>query len=228
MPLTKSWKRFFLVASLLSLAAGIVIIVSPSYRNLAFLFFYSIPSNSVIPIPHEPALILLGKYYTPLLVAFVAVTGALLACFLDYKAIHYAFSNSKIAKIRESDVYKGAVHYFLKAPFFAILIAALAPFVPFYIFRVLSPSSGYPFKRYIVAVFLGRLPRYYMFALLGTSLSIPSLVMVGGGILCICIYLGTRVKRHLAAKPRQVIQPQPKSPKIQPEEIQLEEVRYGA
>jgi membrane protein YqaA with SNARE-associated domain len=224
MPLTRGWKQFFLVAGSLSLIAGIVAVALPSYRNLAFLFFYSIPSNSVIPVPHEPAIILLGKYYPPVLVAFVAVLGTMLACFLDYKTIKYAFSNARVSKIRESDVYKGAVHYFLKAPFFAILVAALAPFIPFYIFRVLSPSSGYPFKRYVVAVFFGRLPRYYLFALLGTSLSIPSLVMVGGGIFFLCIYLGTRVKRHLAANPRQIIQSLPKPPEIPMEEIQLEEV----
>jgi uncharacterized membrane protein YdjX (TVP38/TMEM64 family) len=143
---------------------------------------------------------------------------------LDYKAVNFAFCNSRVAKIRESDVYKGAVHYFLKAPFFAILIAALAPFIPFYIFRVLSPSSGYPFKRYVAAVFFGRLPRYYLFALLGTSLSIPGLVMVGGGILFICIYLGTRVRRHLAAKPRQIIQAMPNPPENPLEEIKMEEV----
>ena len=226
MKLNRDWKRFLLVAGGLSVLAGCTAYLFPAYRNLTLLFFYSIPSNSVVPVPHEPAMIFFGKLYSPLLVAFVAVVGTLLACFLDYQAINFAFQNEKINKIRQSDVYRGAIYYFLKAPFLAVLIAALAPFIPFYIFRVLSPTSGYPLKRYMAAVFFGRLPRYYLFALMGTALTLPNLILVGGGIFCICAYLCTRVKKHLATRTSRI--PERTGLHLETlglEEIQLEEAR---
>jgi len=73
---------------------------------------------------------------------YKAALGAVVPCFLDYKAINFAFEARKLRKIRESDVYRGACHYFLKAPFAVIFTAALVPIIPFYIFRVLSPTSG--------------------------------------------------------------------------------------
>ncbi len=200
----RDWQRFFRILGTLLLAAAFVAIFLPSYRNLTFLFLYSIPANSVIPVPHEPGIIFLGRFYPPHLVAIVAAVGTLIACFLDYQAVNFAFQARKFRKIRESDVYQGAVHYFLKAPFACILTAAFAPPIPFYIFRVLSPTSGYPLRRYMLAVFLGRLPRYYLFALMGSALNPPGLILVGGGLLLLWAFLYSSIKRHLAARERVV------------------------
>ena len=210
MMLTNGWRTYATVAGGLSLGLLVAAWALPEYRSLALLFFYSIPANSVVPVPHEPAMMWFGRYYHPLLVAFVAATGTALACFPDYRAVNFAFRHTRIQKIRRSDAYKGAVSYFLSAPFVCVLIAAFAPFIPFYIFRVLSPSSGYPLRRYTLAVFCGRLPRYYLFALMGTALTIPNLILVGGGILLICAYLCTRVKRHMAN--RALSEPDPAGP----------------
>lgn len=204
MALNRDWQRFLRILGVLFLAAAFVAIFLPSCRNLIFLFLYSIPANSVIPVPHEPGMVFFGRFYPPHLVAIVAVAGTLIACFLDYQAVNFAFQARKFRKIRESDVYQGAVHYFLKAPFACILIAAFAPPIPFYIFRVLSPTSGYPLRRYMLAVFLGRLPRYYLFALMGSALNPPGLILVGGGLLLLCALLYSSVKRHLAARHREV------------------------
>ena len=94
------------------------------------------------------------------------------------------------------------MYYFLKAPFFCIWIAALAPFIPFYIFRILSPTSGYPIKRYMSAVFLGRLPRYYVFAFMGSALLPARLLIVCALILLACIGLYLIVRNHLVHRGR--------------------------
>ena len=155
MKMSKGWKRFLCAAVGVFSAAGVAGLLLPDYRDLSLLFFYSIPSNSFIPFPHEPALVYFGRSYHPAVAALAAVAGTMIACFVDYRAVNFAFRNARIRRTRESDVYKGAVYYFLKAPFFAIWFAALVPFIPFYIFRILSPASGYPLHRYVVAVFFG-------------------------------------------------------------------------
>ena len=206
MKISKGWKAFLGASAGLFTVAGIAALLLPDYRNLSFLFFYSIPANSFVPFPHEPALVYFGRSYHPVVVAFAAVAGTMIACFVDYRAMKFAFQIPRIRRTRESDVYKGAVHYFRKAPFFAIWFAALVPFIPFYIFRILSPASGYPLHRYVVAVFLGRFPRYLIFVLIGNMLNLTNLMLAGGAVFFICVLLGSRVKAAFATRHRRAEQ----------------------
>lgn len=203
MRLNKDWRIYLLSLVPLLLAAGATACFLPDYRNLILLLLYSAPSNSFIAIPHEPAVVLFGRFYAPELVAFAAVVGTMIPCFVDYKAINFAFQAEKLRKIRQSKTYGKIVHYFLKAPFICIFVAALMPFVPFYPFRVLSPTSGYPLSRYMMAVFAGRLPRYYLFALVGT-LEILPLLVVGSVMLIVCLLFYRVVQNHLTLRPEDV------------------------
>ena len=125
--LNRDWRRFLIVFGGVSLLVGLAALALPEYRSLAILFFYSIPGNSVIPVPHEPGMIYFGQFYHPAVVALVATGGTLLACFIDYQAINRAFQARRFRQIRNTYVYQGAIGYFLKAPFFAVFIAAIAP-----------------------------------------------------------------------------------------------------
>jgi len=194
----KPWWRYLIILGGLVLATGLTATLLPAYRQAVLLFWFTSISNSLIPAPYEAGLLYFAQFYPPLLTAMVAAVATLVPCFLDYRAIHSAFQTRRLRRIRKSDAYQGAVHYFLKAPFLAITLAAFAPFIPFYIFRVLSPTSGYPLKRYMAAVFIGRLPRYTLFALMGYSLIPSKLIPIAGAVLIVCLYLCFRVKRHLA------------------------------
>ncbi len=196
----QGWRRFLTIVGPLVLLAVPIAIYVPQYRNLAYLFWFTIASNSVIPSPYEAVMMYLGRNDAPSIVALVAALGTLIPCFIDYKAITFAFQSKRLQKVRESEYYKGVVYYFLKAPFLCIIATALAPFIPFYPIRVLSPTSGYPLKRYMLAVFIGRLPRYYMFAYMGSSLIPSSLALVGGAIIVACFILYSLVKRHVVSR----------------------------
>ena len=198
----KDWKRYLRIMLPISVGLIALAVALPEWRGLVYLFFYAIPANSFIPVPHELGMIYFGQYYDPALVALVAAFGTIAVCFIDYRAVTAAFQLEKLRKVRNSEVYKGAIHYFLKAPFVSVLVAAAAPFIPFYIFRVLSPTAGYSLRRYMLAVFLGRLPRYYLFALMGSTLSTPNLAIALVLIVAVCALLYTRVSKHLAGKSR--------------------------
>ncbi|MCZ6635255.1 MAG: VTT domain-containing protein [bacterium] len=195
-----AWRRFFLIAGPVILAAALIVAFVPAHRNLAGLFLFTIVSNTVVPMPYEPIMIYMGMLHPPFWAALAAALGNLIACFLDYRAINYAFQHRRLQKIRDSEVYRSTVHHFLKLPFLSILVAAFAPFIPFYIFRVLSPTSGYPLRRYMGAVFLGRLPRYYLFAFMGSVLIPSKLLAASAIILIVCVGLYLLVQRHLIAK----------------------------
>ena len=201
MRFSRNWHKFLIYAGPFIACAGLTIFFLPEYRNLALLFLFTIISNSVVPMPYEPVMVVMGALFPPLLVATAAACGNVIACFLDYEIIVRAFRYPRLQRVRESDMYQGAVHYFLKAPFLCILAAAFAPFIPFYIFRVLSPTSGYPLKRYMTAVFVGRLPRYYLFAFMGSVLP-ARLLVVCALLLLACVGLYLLVRHHLVARGR--------------------------
>ena len=202
MKLNRDWRLFLTILGGIATVCVPAVFLFPSYRNLVVLFLCSIPTNSVVGLPNEPITVLFGRYYVPHLVAIVAALGAVVPCFLDYKAINFAFEAKRLRRIRESDVYQGACQYFLKAPFAVIFTAALVPIIPFYIFRVLSPTAGYPLRRYMPAVFLGRMPRYYLFALMGTTFGTPDLIIFGACLVLLCLFFYRRVKDHLAEHSR--------------------------
>lgn len=195
--MNNDWKRYLAIVGPISLAAITLGVFVPELRQLVLLFFYSIPANSFVPVPHELGMIYFGQYYAPSIVALVAAAGTVLVCFIDYQAMNFAFGLKHLRRVKDSDIYRGAVQYFLKAPFFSLVVAAALPFIPFYIFRVLSPTAGYPLRKYMWAIFLGRLPRYYVFALMGATLDLPNLTVALVLILGVCWMLYRRVSSHL-------------------------------
>ena len=199
-----TWRRFALFAGPFILAAILIASLIPEYRNLALLFLFTIVSNSVIPMPYEPVMVVMGALYAPLLAATVAACGNVIACFIDYKAIRFALGHKSLQKMQKSDQYQGAVHYFLKAPFICVLVAAFAPFIPFYIFRVLSPTSDYPLRKYMTAGFLGRWPRYFLFAYLGSAMLPARLLIICALLFLACVGLYLLVRHHLVARGRVV------------------------
>ena len=59
--------------------------------------------------------------------------------------------------------------------------------------RVLAPASGYPFHRYLIALMLGRLPRFYAVAWLGHTFPVPTWALVLLFVVLIgSLYLGGR------------------------------------
>ena len=197
MQMNNRWIKYLVVVVPIFLAAITLGIFVPEWRRLVLLFFYSMPANSFVPVPHEIGMIYFGQYYAPSLVALVAAAGTVLVCFIDYEAMNFAFGLKHLRRVKESDIYRGAMQYFLRAPFFSLVLAAAMPFIPFYIFRVLSPTAGYPLRKYMLAVFVGRLPRYYVFALMGATLNLPDLTIAVVVILCACWPLYRRVRSHL-------------------------------
>ena len=202
MLMSNDWKKYLAIVAPISIAAISLGVWVPELRQLVLLFFYSIPANSFVPVPHELGMIYFGQYCAPSLVALVAAAGTVMVCFIDYQAMNFAFGLKHLKRVKESEVYRGAIQYFLKARFISLVIAAAAPFIPFYLFRVLSPTAGYPLQKYMLAIFIGRLPRYYVFALMGATLALPNLTMAIVLILGTCWLLYRRVSRHLVGVAR--------------------------
>jgi membrane protein YqaA with SNARE-associated domain len=150
----------------------------PQYSKLFFLFLYSIPGQFIVAvIPHEPIIFYFSKYFSPLSVTLVTLLGTLFAEYLNYMLVKMFFKIPKIDDLRNHRTFKNATHYFLKLPFVSLVIAAITP-VPFYPFRIIAPASEYPLTKYLLALIVGRTPRFYILAYFGYSISLPNEVII--------------------------------------------------
>lgn len=144
----------------------------PEQWKLALLYLFSIPSNSFIPIPHEPGLLYFSGFLPVLPVSLTGVAGACVAGCIDYFALSWFLSLSRLKPMTRHYSYQFAIQSFSKFPFLTVLLFSLLP-LPYYPIRVLAAGSRYPLPKYLTALALGKWPRYYIVALTGAYLKIP-------------------------------------------------------
>ncbi len=150
----------------------------PQYSKLFILFLYSIPGQFIVAIiPHEPIIFYFSKYFSPLSVTLVTLLGTLFAEYLNYMLVKLFFKIPKVDDLRKHRTFKKATHYFLRLPFVSLVIAAFTP-VPFYPFRIIAPASEYSLKKYLLALTVGRTPRFYILAYFGYSIPLPNEIII--------------------------------------------------
>ena len=155
-------------------------ILYPEWWQLVGYFWYSIPGNSFVYLPHEPAVVYAGALYDAWVVAVVGGVATMIAAIVDYFVVKKVFELGRVAPVKQTAIYKTAVRYFNLRPWATIAVFAVSP-LPYYPIRLLAPSSGYPLWRYVSAYTLGRIPRYYLLAMGGAWVPVPTkyiLVMV--------------------------------------------------
>jgi membrane protein YqaA with SNARE-associated domain len=136
------------------------------------LFLYCFPSEFLIaPVPHEPVLIYFGRILSPLTVALYSVAGTVLVEALNYHATSFVTDTQPMRRLARARWLRRMVTLFERWPFATLVLGGLAP-LPFYPFRFLVTLTRYPISRYLLAIFVSRLPRFYLIALFGALLPI--------------------------------------------------------
>jgi membrane protein YqaA with SNARE-associated domain len=190
------WWRAFVVALALYAALGLVVLAfAPDLAGIFLLGAYCIPSNSIVPVPHEPGVLYFAKYYDPIWIALAATAGSVIATFADYAVVGHAVDHPVFAGTRESRVFRWALRTMRRAPFAIVVLFSFTP-LPISVIRILAPASGYPITRYIAAQVVGRLPRFYALAWLGSAILIPGWALLA--LLCasvLLLYASSRSRR---------------------------------
>ncbi len=188
-------KKFYISTSLMIAAVVLVFSwdkITISLHPLFYIFIYSIPSNTAISVfPHEPVLVYLGRFNTPLLLATAASLGTILAGILDYYVFVPLFSHRALNNLKSTKGYQTAIRRFNYQPFLALTIAAFGP-LPFFIFKFIAFAAFYPLYKFLIAKILGRFPRYYLLAMVGEILQVPVWILVAifAGMLSIYLIKG--------------------------------------
>ena len=178
---------WILVATLVGALACTLLsaILYSHWWELTLYFWYAIPSNTFIHLPHEPAAIYAGTIYAPWLVAAVGSLATVFASSVDYFAIKKVFELRRFASLKQTRFYRMAVRWFGWQPWPTIVFFAFTP-IPFDPVRVLAPSSNYPFGKYVTANVTGRVFLYYLLAVGGGWLPVSSTYLILIGV-CIAI-----------------------------------------
>ncbi|MBD3232136.1 MAG: hypothetical protein GF315_00265 [candidate division Zixibacteria bacterium] len=150
-----------------------------AFNPLLTIFFYSIPSNCAVALfPHEPVLVKFGKTINLWHLATAASLGTIVAAIIDYQFFTPILNLSYSRKYKSHQVYKAAHKWFYKSPFLSLVVASFSP-IPFYPFKLMVYASKYSFARYLIAISIGRFPRYYILGLAGYTFRIPDWIIIG-------------------------------------------------
>ena len=170
---------FLLLIIFSALVSVLLWIFKPDLRGIVWLYIYSIPSHVYISfLPHEPVLLYYGKEFNLFAAVTAATLGTLIAGFIDYETLTPLLKLKKVKKFYyDKNLYKKAVNLFYKFPFSMIVFAAFTP-IPYYPFKFLSIASEYPLKKYLLALGVGRAPRYFLLIWLGYTFKIPNWLLI--------------------------------------------------
>ncbi|MCH8205400.1 MAG: VTT domain-containing protein [Chloroflexi bacterium] len=156
-----------------AVAALVVSLAAPHYLLLVWFSFYTSVSNFFIPwLPLRPMILLFGTLFAPWLIAILGGVATAWVEYFNYRMLGRVLTVDRIRAATEKRPYQFAERWFKKFPFWIIVFTGFTP-VPYAPFRVFAVSSKYPIDRYIVAVLVGRTPRYFLWALLGAAIDLP-------------------------------------------------------
>ncbi len=190
-------------------AAGLVLVaytLFPQWGELtvymAIMFFTASPAGTFLPSASEPVLMAFGKLYRPVLLATLAVPGIALAEWVNYRVFGAVLHTRRLTSLREARLVQRATSWFSVQPFWTVVVCALTP-VPFWTARTCAVLAGYPLWRFTVATVLGRFPRVFLIALVGSALPFtPQQIAITGVLLIglVALVLTSHKRRSIRAQ----------------------------
>jgi len=177
------WRAFLLALAAYAVLGMLVLAFVPDFAGVFLLGAYCIPANSVIPFPHEPALLYFAKFYHPFWCALAGTIGSLIACYADYAMVGAAMKHRALKSTRESRLFQWSTKWMRRYPFAITVLFSFLP-LPISIVRILAPAVDYSVRRYMVAQIVGRFPRFYILAYIGHTFAIPTwaIILLGMGL----------------------------------------------
>ncbi len=183
--LPRSWDPMMYSCLVAGVATVLACSVFPTCTELAvftwLMFFTSGPTSTFLPSASEPLLMAFGKLYPPLALAGLGVVGIALVEWVNYRVFGAVMHTDSLTRVRSARLTRRITACFAIQPFVTTAVAALTP-MPFWVVRICGVLAQYPMPRFILATAIGRFPRIWLFAFLGTALPLSgSAILLGGG-----------------------------------------------
>jgi membrane protein YqaA with SNARE-associated domain len=139
------------------------------------------PLSPFLPATYEPVLLAAGQRYSP---ATLAVAGAVASTAVEwgnYVLYQRLLRLRPCARMLQTRGARRLHGWFSRWPFYTVWMAILSP-APDWAARLLAAQAAYPARRYLLAVFLARVPRFWFLAALGAALR-PALWILAAVVL---------------------------------------------
>jgi membrane protein YqaA with SNARE-associated domain len=127
------------------------------------------PASPFLPATYEPILILFGRLHAPLLLAVIGTAANLTAEYFNYQLFSEILAKRALDQLTQHRRSRWLVALFNRRPFLTTWIIAWSP-LPDWVARIMGPLSRYPVRPWLLAMGLGRFPRFWLLASLGTWL----------------------------------------------------------
>lgn len=175
---TRQKPLFLGTGAVLVFVLGYLLLKGGAGSQLIGFFAYMSVACTLIPLPTPPVVMALGEMFHPFIVGSLGAFGNCLAALAEYKIVLWGCSKTELEqKLVKSRIFRRFAHYFQKAAFGCIVFTGFTP-VPFEPFRYAAILTRYPLWKYLLAIFIGRFPRYYLMAWCGDQLNIPTAWLV--------------------------------------------------
>jgi len=192
------WDRVVRATGLAALSGIALLLLVPESVALVWLAVLSLPANSplspILPVVFEPLIMEATRYERALPVGLVATAAYMYTEYLNYHLYAFVLSAERFARVREQRWVRWGTDRFARAPFATVVIFAFTP-LPFWVARCLAILQHYPFRRYMVATAVGRLPRFLAYAWLGAVLQAPAVILLGTALGSAAAVIAWRVAR---------------------------------
>lgn len=183
------------VAGLLGIPLVLLVPESVVYVWLAVL---SLPANSplspVLPTFFEPLIVQAAQWKPAWAVTLVGTAGYMYMEYLNWHVYARLLEHERLDGVRGNRWVTWGVARFARAPFWTTALFAFTP-APFWAARAFAILQRYPVRRFMAATLVGRLPRWYLYALFGSLVRVPTWVILAVMLVPAMFLLGGRVVR---------------------------------
>ena len=197
------WRRIAQVSATAALLATLLIALAPGTTALVTFGLLTVwchgPLSPLLPAAYEPVLLGYGRVYPPML---LAVLGASVSTSIEFANYHLYQKLLRVESVdrllRRQETWRLTAPFY-RRPFLTVWLCVLTP-LPDWATRVLASYSGYSIRRYLSAVFLARLPRFWLLAALGFQLGLGTgvLLWIVAGSAAVTLFGAIRRQRVLA------------------------------
>jgi membrane protein YqaA with SNARE-associated domain len=178
---TTEWSMVVRGSGIFALLTLPVVLYVPGAAGLTVFIMLTIwvngPLSPVLPATYEPILIIFGQMYTALLIAGLGTVATLFIEYINYRLHQRLLGTTAMKNIAEGVAARRVVTLFARRPAFTVWLCAWSP-LPYWPVRVLSPLAGLPLRTHLAATLLGRFPRLWFVAAVGTRLHLSTTALV--------------------------------------------------
>ncbi len=194
----RRWDLFLRWTGIAALVGYPVLYLFPNSAPLVWLALVGIPANGplspILPTAFDPLIMEIGKYAPAIQTTLVAVGIYMYTEFINWHIYAWVLNWDRMAAFRGNRVVRWGTARFAVAPMTTVIFFAVTP-LPFWVVRSLAILREYSISRFMIATAIGRFPRFFIYAWLGATLSVPTYIIVAVIVLGALVAVGAKIAK---------------------------------